>query len=1282
MNRLAVYFFYDKGGCIRKYNLYYLESLKKIANTVIFVSNGELQKDSYIKVSSVADKILIRVNVGFDVWAYKEALEFVGWNEVIKFDELILCNFTCYGPVYPFKEMFDVMSARKNDFWGVAKHPEQKNYLLPNKQGWIFEHIMSYFMVIRHNMLNNPNFKSYWDNIPPIKTKTESTAFHETVFTKHFESLGFVSDSFVDLEKYKGRANNSSIFYADKFLKEDRCPLVKRRAFFFPPYGDILNASDGRQAKELMEFITHNTDYDENMIWDDILSTQPLSLIMNNMHLNEISSIDHRFDFQRNDALFVFSVKFGYQVDILKKYLPKTASDCVFIIYKSDYLRNVEENWPDAHLICVAQDQPFLIELSNIKSECKYICCVDTKDVKRNNLQITSENYFEEICSNLLSSADVLSFFDKNPRLGLFISAPASFGGYYAYAYARSNSRESYFENIFQNLGLNVCFDKDSLTTDFVFWCRFDVLKRIFRFLEKVPKQSLDEIYASLMPMFFQSEGYYSSLLQSSETAKHNLSNMMWMERQLNDVMYSKYKKLIWYFAGIKNYISSLGNSNSNKAVHSVAARAAEPKMTDKEPFKCRLYKALHSLHLISDEIYKAETAKYTDDYKILAGSKLFDAKWYLKQYHDVAVKKADPVLHYIRHGWKEGRDPSEQFSGNRYLAIYKDVRAANKNPLIHYERYGKREGRVVISSKDYLLVARSELFDARWYLEQYPDVAAQKVDPVLHYMVYGWKEGRKPCAKFDGNIYLSGIKRRDICPLLHYEKNGEQGVFVHSSTLRYIGIKDDRIELFLITSKSYNKIYLQSGIYKYHPVTEISNAQEELLQYLLNYNSIGYWFEIPADKVLNEVITIRENGYICHKIQWTGDISYGAFDLKKRGLYARIYNGKYLFIENWLHFNWSVITSGGYSFKEKILYLLMKLNPVHRYILFAENGGAGDNSFELFKYAVQRNHNCYYLASNQVISGIADPFLRKHLIEFGSNRHLFMFICSRLWITSFSLRYELFPQNKKLKDIHYYNIPAEWIFCPHGITGDRKSSMVNKYSWDSPSRTYCCNEYEQNFFSDVYGFRNVFGLGDCRMDKWADADLDENKIILFFTWRIAFRTQKSKEIIKDGIYVKTILAIVKMIHEKFPQKSLYYVFHHEVVKAGVDKIIKELLGNNGIQYIYFNNTDGIKEFNTQFKSAKYLVTDYSSCAYDFAYKNGSIPIYYLNDTFISGHYPLEKRFYDIHLGTIAKTVDDLEKALRMQDPTKAMKKRRERFFAHLDGKNCERVYNEIFKSK
>jgi hypothetical protein len=45
-------------------------------------------------------------------------------------------------------------------------------------------------------------------------------------------------------------------------------------------------------------------------------------------------------------------------------------------------------------------------------------------------------------------------------------------------------------------------------------------------------------------------------------------------------------------------------------------------------------------------------------DYRVVAGSPLFDPEWYLRTYPDVATSGMDAAEHYLRFGANESRDP------------------------------------------------------------------------------------------------------------------------------------------------------------------------------------------------------------------------------------------------------------------------------------------------------------------------------------------------------------------------------------------------------------------------------------------------------------------------------------------------------------------------------------------------------------------------------------------------------------------------------------------------
>jgi len=91
--------------------------------------------------------------------------------------------------------------------------------------------------------------------------------------------------------------------------------------------------------------------------------------------------------------------------------------------------------------------------------------------------------------------------------------------------------------------------------------------------------------------------------------------------------------------------------------------------------------------------VTKAAQGSDDDVRNAIAGA--FDSDFYLAQYPDVARAGVDPIVHYVRHGWREGRDPHPQFSTKYYLSAYPDIREAGINPFYHFVIAGRGEGRL-----------------------------------------------------------------------------------------------------------------------------------------------------------------------------------------------------------------------------------------------------------------------------------------------------------------------------------------------------------------------------------------------------------------------------------------------------------------------------------------------------------------------------------------------------------------------------------------------------------
>lgn len=83
-------------------------------------------------------------------------------------------------------------------------------------------------------------------------------------------------------------------------------------------------------------------------------------------------------------------------------------------------------------------------------------------------------------------------------------------------------------------------------------------------------------------------------------------------------------------------------------------------------------------------------------DYFTIKKSGLFDSGYYLLVNLDVRLADVDPLWHYIRNGWREGRNPNAEFNIDVYLANVPELRTQDINPLIHYLAHSKDDSFLV----------------------------------------------------------------------------------------------------------------------------------------------------------------------------------------------------------------------------------------------------------------------------------------------------------------------------------------------------------------------------------------------------------------------------------------------------------------------------------------------------------------------------------------------------------------------------------------------------------
>ncbi|NLZ18011.1 MAG: glycosyltransferase [Desulfobulbaceae bacterium] len=122
-----------------------------------------------------------------------------------------------------------------------------------------------------------------------------------------------------------------------------------------------------------------------------------------------------------------------------------------------------------------------------------------------------------------------------------------------------------------------------------------------------------------------------------------------------------------------------------------------------------------------------------------LINRRLFDGQYYRQHAQDLGWYRFVPLLHYLKAGWREGRNPHILFANDWYLKRY--LADAPQNPLIHYIRSGWRDG-----------CDPNPLFSTRFFLQHYAALLRPGQSPLALYLAR-WQQASRINAFFDSKV-------------------------------------------------------------------------------------------------------------------------------------------------------------------------------------------------------------------------------------------------------------------------------------------------------------------------------------------------------------------------------------------------------------------------------------------------------------------------------------------------------------------------------------------------
>lgn len=551
-NRVCIYFFYDEDGIVDNYVFYFLNELKKVVSTTIVVANGYLTTESRNRLETNVDYLICRENVGFDSWAYKEAINAFGWEKLLNYDELLMVNFTMFGPFYPFEEVFDRMEASEADFWGLQRSYENRNLkTIKGKKtvhGYMPEFPLSSFWVIRKRLLHSYEFKHYWDTLHEINDYADACIYHEPVFAKSMCDYGYVMDALVS-EKEKNYCANPTIDNVYDQLVNERVPIIRRRAFF-NPFEPIHDEGFQASAAAALEYVKNNTDYDIGLIYENLLRTCNQYDLYHRMMHNYIVSDSVTRVLDNNEipigagfyidsittaqTFFPFICQAGAYADV---YI--FADDTEACTYLKETSGSVQLPGKLTFIEPEASEnshQLYMMKYLSTLNRYKYIFLAQNPaGLPENIKEIISDTYIKRLFDAALKNKEVIQniicLFEENKNLGILSPLPAYHSIFYKHL---GNPWNNYFNEVKQLI------DSNKIKTDLniskspiapfagVFWYRADALKNISEFevnAGEYEHKDLDYIIDCCIPYYAQTKGFFSAY--TINTAQANVDIMM-----------------------------------------------------------------------------------------------------------------------------------------------------------------------------------------------------------------------------------------------------------------------------------------------------------------------------------------------------------------------------------------------------------------------------------------------------------------------------------------------------------------------------------------------------------------------------------------------------------------------------------------------------------------------------------------------------------------------------------------------------------------------------------
>lgn len=536
--------------------------MSKACERLIVVHNGKL-----INLRLPLNSICCTNISGFDVDKWKYAITRY-YDEICKYDEIVLMNDSFFGPMQEFSDIFVEMEKQKIDFWGITDHKA----IYDNEALVASRFVQRYFMTFRKNVTSSKSFHDFWEKLGTMQTYQDTEFLFEFIFTKKLCESGFhysVYCNTADIEPDEKEYVTSHILFDTAWMLENRhLPLVPTYTFCIDK-AVALNYGIGNNCAGVLQFVKENTLYDINMIWEYLLATQNVYDLLINLELTEvfpISTVAKKEVYQKA-AVFVYLFyedKFKENIQRLSR-IPKYVD--IFIITNSTSKKTMLEvllrdhNINSVVLVHLKKGREWGALFLTAKRKLHkydYFCFLHDKKSGYLAYKSVARDFEDLLWDNLIESpkyiTDIINFFEENPKAGLIVPPVVNHGIYYRQSADYWTICYDGTRKLANRLGINTSKiekEKPPIAIGSCFWCKTDALKKLlaFPFSENdFPNEPLEidgtinHCLERIIPYVAQDNGYFTICAMNRKYFKSFNANNEYMIHQLNHKLVSKYR--------------------------------------------------------------------------------------------------------------------------------------------------------------------------------------------------------------------------------------------------------------------------------------------------------------------------------------------------------------------------------------------------------------------------------------------------------------------------------------------------------------------------------------------------------------------------------------------------------------------------------------------------------------------------------------------------------------------------------------------------------------------